>query len=102
MGIKASNTAEVYFDEVQVPTENVLGEVGSGFKVAMHILNNGRFGMAAAMAGTMKAIIAKAVSTWPKPPASLDLSHTVPLSVSLLSCRPSLYQRPLPCQQPQT
>ncbi|XP_027712854.1 very long-chain specific acyl-CoA dehydrogenase, mitochondrial isoform X2 [Vombatus ursinus] len=61
MGIKASNTAEVYFDGVQVPTENVLGEVGGGFKVAMHILNNGRFGMAAALAGTMKSIIAKAV-----------------------------------------
>ncbi|XP_051851832.1 very long-chain specific acyl-CoA dehydrogenase, mitochondrial [Antechinus flavipes] len=61
MGIKASNTAEVYFDGVQVPAENVLGEVGGGFKVAMHILNNGRFGMAAALAGTMKSIIAKAV-----------------------------------------
>ncbi|CAK7318213.1 Very long-chain specific acyl-CoA dehydrogenase, mitochondrial [Vulpes lagopus] len=61
MGIKASNTAEVYFDSVQVPAENVLGEVGSGFKVAMHILNNGRFGMAAALAGTMRGIIAKAV-----------------------------------------
>ncbi|XP_037664139.1 very long-chain specific acyl-CoA dehydrogenase, mitochondrial isoform X2 [Choloepus didactylus] len=61
MGIKASNTAEVYFDGVQVPAENVLGEVGGGFKVAMHILNNGRFGMAAALAGTMKGIIAKAV-----------------------------------------
>ncbi|XP_020007069.2 very long-chain specific acyl-CoA dehydrogenase, mitochondrial isoform X2 [Castor canadensis] len=61
MGIKASNTAEVYFDRVRVPAENVLGEVGGGFKVAMHILNNGRFGMAATLAGTMKAIIAKAV-----------------------------------------
>ncbi|XP_052513783.1 very long-chain specific acyl-CoA dehydrogenase, mitochondrial isoform X2 [Budorcas taxicolor] len=61
MGIKASNTAEVYFDGVRVPAENVLGEVGGGFKVAMHILNNGRFGMAAALAGTMKGIIAKAV-----------------------------------------
>ncbi|XP_032945213.1 very long-chain specific acyl-CoA dehydrogenase, mitochondrial isoform X3 [Rhinolophus ferrumequinum] len=61
MGIKASNTAEVYFDGVRVPSENVLGEVGGGFKVAMHILNNGRFGMAAALAGTMKGIIAKAV-----------------------------------------
>ncbi|XP_004760428.1 very long-chain specific acyl-CoA dehydrogenase, mitochondrial [Mustela nigripes] len=61
MGIKASNTAEVYFDGVRVPTENVLGEVGGGFKVAMHILNNGRFGMAAALAGTMRGIIAKAV-----------------------------------------
>ncbi|XP_048221092.1 very long-chain specific acyl-CoA dehydrogenase, mitochondrial [Perognathus longimembris pacificus] len=61
MGIKASNTTEVYFDGVRVPSENVLGEVGGGFKVAMHILNNGRFGMAATLAGTMKAIIAKAV-----------------------------------------
>ncbi|XP_035580298.1 very long-chain specific acyl-CoA dehydrogenase, mitochondrial isoform X2 [Zalophus californianus] len=62
MGIKASNTAEVYFDGVRVPSENVLGEVGGGFKIAMHILNNGRFGMAAALAGTMRGIIAKAVS----------------------------------------
>lgn len=61
MGIKASNTAEVYFDGVKVPAENVLGEVGGGFKVAVNILNNGRFGMAATLAGTMKAIIAKAV-----------------------------------------
>ena len=37
--------------------------VGNGFKVAMHILNNGRFGMAAALSGTMKGLIAKAVST---------------------------------------
>ncbi|MBN3318575.1 ACADV protein, partial [Atractosteus spatula] len=61
MGIKASNTAEVHFDAVRVPAENVLGEVGSGFKVAMNILNNGRFGMAAALSGTMKGVIAKAV-----------------------------------------
>lgn len=62
MGIKASNTAEVYYDNVRVPVENVLGEVGGGFKVAMNILNNGRFGMAAALSGTMKGVIAKAVS----------------------------------------
>ncbi|CAH3025325.1 unnamed protein product [Porites evermanni] len=60
MGIKASNTAEVHFDNVPVPLENVLGGVGNGFKVAMHILNNGRFGMAAALSGTMKGLIAKA------------------------------------------
>lgn len=33
MGIKASNTAEVYYDDVKIPVENVLGEVGQGFKV---------------------------------------------------------------------
>ncbi|KAG7484919.1 hypothetical protein MATL_G00054970 [Megalops atlanticus] len=61
MGIKASNTAEVYFDNVRVPADCVLGEVGGGFKVAMNILNNGRFGMAAALSGTMRGVIAKAV-----------------------------------------
>jgi len=61
MGIKCSNTAEVYFEDVPVPAENVLGGVGNGFKVAMQILNNGRFGMAAALSGTMRAAIKKAV-----------------------------------------
>ena len=41
---------------------SVYSGVGNGFKVAMHILNNGRFGMAAALSGTMKGLIAKAVS----------------------------------------
>ncbi|XP_061768454.1 very long-chain specific acyl-CoA dehydrogenase, mitochondrial [Nerophis ophidion] len=61
MGIKASNTAEVYFDNVRVPADCVLGEIGGGFKVAMNILNNGRFGMAAALSGTMKGAINQAV-----------------------------------------
>lgn len=60
MGIKASNTAEVNFEEVKIPHENVLGGVGGGFKVAMNILNNGRFGMAAALSGTMKSLITQA------------------------------------------
>lgn len=59
MGIRASNTAEVYYENVKVPVENVLGGVGNGFKVAMNILNNGRFGMAAGMSGTMKYAIQK-------------------------------------------
>lgn len=61
MGIKCSNTAEVYYDNVPVPIENVLGGVGQGFKVAMNILNNGRFGMAAALSGTMRAVSKKAI-----------------------------------------
>ncbi|XP_065425341.1 LOW QUALITY PROTEIN: very long-chain specific acyl-CoA dehydrogenase, mitochondrial [Chrysemys picta bellii] len=61
MGIKASNTAEVHFEGVRVPVENVLGPPGAGFKVAMNILNNGRFGMVAALAGTMRGVIGKAV-----------------------------------------
>jgi very long chain acyl-CoA dehydrogenase len=58
LGIKCSNTAEVYFDACPVPAENVLGEVGGGFKVAMEILNNGRFGMGAALTGCMKGLLA--------------------------------------------
>ncbi|ODM98042.1 Very long-chain specific acyl-CoA dehydrogenase, mitochondrial, partial [Orchesella cincta] len=60
MGIKASNTAEVYYEDVKIPVENVLGGVGEGFKVAMNILNNGRFGMGAALSGTMRSAIIKA------------------------------------------
>ncbi|KAG8136374.1 hypothetical protein E2320_009326 [Naja naja] len=61
MGIQCSNTAEVHFEDVKVPAENLLGGLGKGFQVAMHILNNGRFGMAAAMAGTMRGVLLKAV-----------------------------------------
>merc|ERR1719471_2857127 len=61
MGIKCSNTAEVYFENTPVPVENIIGGLGNGFKVAMAILNNGRFGMAAALSGTMRSGIKKAV-----------------------------------------
>lgn len=61
LGIRASNTAEVHFEAVRVPAANVLGAPGAGFKVAMAVLNNGRFGMAAAMAGTMRGLLARAV-----------------------------------------
>lgn len=60
MGIKCSNTAEVYFEDVKIPIENVLGKEGEGFKVAMNILNNGRFGMGMTLGGTMRLCIQKA------------------------------------------
>ncbi|XP_076621534.1 acyl-CoA dehydrogenase very long chain isoform X2 [Colletes latitarsis] len=61
MGIKCSNTAEVHFEDVKIPAENILSEEGQGFKVAMSILNNGRFGMVSALSGTMRFCIKKAV-----------------------------------------
>uniref|UniRef100_A0A0K0D3E4 Very long-chain specific acyl-CoA dehydrogenase, mitochondrial n=1 Tax=Angiostrongylus cantonensis TaxID=6313 RepID=A0A0K0D3E4_ANGCA len=61
MGIKGSNTTEVHFDNVKVPVENLLGVEGEGFKVAMNILNNGRFGIPAACTGAMKYCIQKTV-----------------------------------------
>jgi len=57
MGIRASSTTTVAFADVRVPAENVLGEVGKGFKVAMAILNNGRTGLGGGAVGGMKALI---------------------------------------------
>src|SRR5437016_2672134 len=54
MGIRASNTTAVYFDNVRVPAGNVLGEEGKGFKVAMSILNHGRTGQSAGGMGYMR------------------------------------------------
>lgn len=55
------NILQVYYEDVKIPVGNVLGGVGEGFKVAMNILNNGRFGMAACLSGTMTACTKKAV-----------------------------------------
>jgi alkylation response protein AidB-like acyl-CoA dehydrogenase len=41
MGIKGSSTTAVYFDNAQVPVENVLGEIGRGHIIAFNILNLG-------------------------------------------------------------
>jgi len=57
MGLRASSTTTVHFDDVRVPKENVLGEVGQGFKVAMKILNSGRTGLGGGSVGAMKHII---------------------------------------------
>jgi acyl-CoA dehydrogenase family member 9 len=62
MGIRASSTTSVRFDAVRVPPENVLGEVGKGFKIAMDILNNGRTGLGGASVGGMRALIRKVIA----------------------------------------
>ncbi|XP_076972508.1 complex I assembly factor ACAD9, mitochondrial isoform X2 [Tamandua tetradactyla] len=61
LGIRGSNSkqlsCEVHFENTRVPVENVLGEVGDGFKVAMNILNSGRFSMGSFVAGMLKKLI---------------------------------------------
>ncbi|KAJ6668390.1 hypothetical protein lerEdw1_015767 [Lerista edwardsae] len=59
LGIRGSNTCEVHFENTKVPIGNVIGEVGGGFKVAMNILNSGRFSMGSASAGVLKKLIGK-------------------------------------------
>ncbi len=51
LGIRASSTTELVFDKVRVPPQNVLGEVGKGYKVAIETLNEGRIGIGAQMVG---------------------------------------------------
>lgn len=51
LGIRASSTCEVTLHDVVVPEENVLGEVGKGYKVAIETLNEGRIGIGAQMVG---------------------------------------------------
>lgn len=51
LGIKASSTCVINFDDVEVPKENLLGEVGQGYKYAIGLLNEGRIGIAAQMTG---------------------------------------------------
>jgi acyl-CoA dehydrogenase family protein 9 len=57
MGIRASSTTTVHFDNVRVPAANLLGEEGKGFKVAMMILNSGRTGLGGGSVGGMKRLI---------------------------------------------
>jgi butyryl-CoA dehydrogenase/short/branched chain acyl-CoA dehydrogenase len=51
LGIRASSTTELIFDDCKVPKQNLLGEVGKGYKVAIETLNEGRIGIAAQMLG---------------------------------------------------
>lgn len=51
LGIRASSTCEILLDNCRVPKENVVGEVGKGYKVAIETLNEGRVGIGAQMIG---------------------------------------------------
>lgn len=57
MGIRASSTTTVTFENVRVPGRNLLGERGKGFKIAMMILNSGRTGLGGGAVGGMKRLI---------------------------------------------
>lgn len=55
LGVRAGNTGFVNFDDVAVPAENLVGEEGEGFKIAMSCLDNGRYTVAAGALGNAKA-----------------------------------------------
>jgi len=57
LGIRASSTCELLLEDCQVPKENVLGEVGKGYKVAIETLNEGRIGIGAQMIGLARGAL---------------------------------------------
>lgn len=61
MGITGSSTTAVYFDNVRVPVENVLGEIGHGHVIAFNILNLGRLKLGPAVMGGAKSILSTCI-----------------------------------------
>ena len=62
MGIRGSATASLVFEDCIVPAENLLGEEGQGFKVAMHTLDGGRIGIAAQALGIAEGALNEAIA----------------------------------------
>jgi acyl-CoA dehydrogenase family protein 9 len=57
MGLRANDLRRLHFNDVKIPAENVLGEPGEGFKIAMSVLNNGRIGLGTGSVGGAKRIL---------------------------------------------
>lgn len=62
LGIRSSSTAELIFNDVKVPKENLLGKEGQGFKIAMSTLDGGRIGIAAQALGIAQGAFEEAVN----------------------------------------
>jgi butyryl-CoA dehydrogenase/short/branched chain acyl-CoA dehydrogenase len=61
LGIRASSTCELILEDCRVPKENVLGEVGKGYKLAIETLNEGRIGISAQMVGVARGALENAI-----------------------------------------
>jgi len=62
LGVRASSTAQIFFEDCKVPASNILGKEGEGFKIALHTLDAGRIGVAAQAVGIAQAALEAAVS----------------------------------------
>jgi alkylation response protein AidB-like acyl-CoA dehydrogenase len=75
LGIKGSSTRQVFFNNVKVPVENVLGEIGKGHKIAFNVLNIGRYKLCVLALGGSKAATTTAVKY-----ANERIQFNVPIS----------------------
>src|SRR4051795_8041656 len=62
LGIWAGSTGELFFENVEVPAENLVGEEGQGFEIAMYGLDQGRFTVAAGACGVVRACLEQSVA----------------------------------------
>ena len=62
LGIRASSTCELIFENCRIPKENVLGEAGKGYKAAIETLNEGRIGIGAQMLGVARGALEHAIA----------------------------------------
>lgn len=62
LGIKGSSTRQIFFENVKVPKENLLGEIGKGHKIAFNVLNIGRYKLCAMVMGGSKRVTSIAVN----------------------------------------
>jgi acyl-CoA dehydrogenase family member 9 len=61
MGLRGNDLRRLYFNDVRVPAENVLGEPGEGFRIAMQILNNGRLSLGTGSVGATKGLLDRVI-----------------------------------------
>jgi acyl-CoA dehydrogenase family member 9 len=61
MGLRGNDLRRLYFNDVRVPPENVLGEPNEGFRIAMEVLNNGRIGLGTGSVGATKGLLDRAI-----------------------------------------
>ncbi len=100
LGLKASDTGELFFDNMRVPDSARLGEVGEGFKVAMSALDNGRYGVASGCVGTAQRALdvsinyAKERIAFDKPIAGFQLVQDMlaQMAVDVEAARLLVYQ----------
>jgi acyl-CoA dehydrogenase family member 9 len=62
MGLRGNDLRRLHFKDVRVPAENVLGEPGEGFRIAMQVLNNGRIGLGTGSVGATKGLLDRAIT----------------------------------------